>query len=134
MDKAEAHLRSQRLLNALRHLEDFADQAVIGKHLELLYEKFEMLNLIRAPDTGEWIGTVSADGVRRNAVRKDLLTCLQALIGTEKLKTCRDCHEVKPLSAFSFDKSRDDGHNRSCLVCERARVKAHAQKKKGQGS
>lgn len=40
-------------------------------------------------------------------------------------KTCNKCEEVKPLEAFSKNKSRKDGYNLTCRECKSAYNKQH---------
>ncbi len=43
---------------------------------------------------------------------------------TDATKTCRTCHESKPLTAFANDKSRADGHTYVCRQCRNARARS----------
>ena len=40
-------------------------------------------------------------------------------------KPCPACGEVKPLTAYSVDRSRSDGHMRTCKACNDAKSRAY---------
>jgi len=42
-----------------------------------------------------------------------------------ELKTCSKCKIEKPLTEFSKDKSKKDGHKYVCKLCENSRIKAY---------
>ena len=40
----------------------------------------------------------------------------------EGMKTCRDCHQVKPLDSFNRQRRNKDGHRSMCRRCDNART------------
>jgi len=43
----------------------------------------------------------------------------------EQTKTCRDCHEVKPLDGFNRQRRSPDGRMPYCRPCDNARTRAY---------
>ena len=53
-------------------------------------------------------------------------TAITTSSGAEvELKTCSKCKIEKPLTEFSKDKSKKDGHKYVCKLCENSRIKAY---------
>lgn len=65
------------------------------------------------------------------AVRRSLADAIAAAAGREPIKHCPGCKAEKPVGEFGFDASNDDGRNRYCKACERARRAENRRAKKG---
>lgn len=98
------------------------------------------LSVVDDADTGDRLITGTyypLDDARPvgHAVSDEPAEVLLILAGREPVKPCGSCREGKPLySAFSRDSNRPDGRVQYCKACERARIRAHKEKKRGAGA
>lgn len=72
----------------------------------------------------------------RNVVRRHLADAILAAADMEPEKTCPSCEVTKPIGMFGDNDKEQDGRNRYCRECERARlleVKAEAKARKAEG-
>lgn len=97
------------------------------------------LSVVDDADTGDRLVTGTyypAGGGRRvgHAVSDSPAEVLLILAGREPVKACGSCREEKPLySAFSRDGNRPDGRVQYCKACERGRIRAHKERRRGAG-
>lgn len=93
-------------------------------------------------ESGDWSATLLPDPSHRSAASgsgsgkkivaqaSSLIELLARLVDGSKKKVCAKCREVKLLTGFSIDRSKEDGRCRSCRRCESQRVMSYQKRKK----
>lgn len=116
----------------IRIVADEREQLLLGRLLLVLVADCTTI-IIHSPEEFGDDTTVTVyrrNGSRVTVPRDCLVSAIQQAAGEYPQKTCRKCHEEKPLDQFPRDAQRPDGRFVWCDVCMRKKTREWSRRKR----